>query len=244
QMSLLTAEMPIDFIKGGLGLSVQSAKAGYLTDTKIGLAYAYHLETSVGRLGLGVQLDLRDIAIDFSKLNPITGSDPVLTGKQKEDAFYVDFGVGAYFNSYSNFFVGLAFNNIATGKKDLLHYRTSRELVINGGYNFSFDALPAFEFTPTTIVRTDFTSIDWNIAAMFTYNKKIWGGISYTIADAVTILAGVNIKQFRIGVSYDINATNATFKSAPGGSLEISLKYCFKLDADKVNTNYKNSRYL
>ncbi|MEG1763224.1 MAG: type IX secretion system membrane protein PorP/SprF, partial [Bacteroidales bacterium] len=60
----------------------------------------------------------------------------------------------------------------------------------------------------------------------------------------VTILAGVNIKQFRIGVSYDINATNATFKSAPGGSLEISLKYCFKLDADKVNTNYKNSRYL
>lgn len=243
RLSLVTAEMPIEFLKGGVGLTVQSSKWGYASDTRVGLAYAYHLETSVGRLGLGLQLDLRDISVDFAKLDPEQANDPTLNSKQKENGFFTDFSVGAYFNSYANFFAGVAFNNIIAGHKDVLSYKTARELSINGGYNFSFDNLPDIEFTPTTILRTDFSSVAWNVTALATFRKKIWGGIGYTVGDAVTILAGINILQFRVGVSYDINASNM-IKGSPGGSLEIYLKYCFELNADKVNTNYKNSRYL
>jgi hypothetical protein len=82
----------------------------------------------------------------------------------------------------------------------------------------------------------------FNLSGLVEYNKKIWGGLEYRFQDAVAILAGVNFKSFRLGISYDISTS--AFTKYNSGSLEVMLNYCFKLKTEKFRKSYKNTRFL
>ena len=77
-----------------------------------------------------------------------------------------------------------------------------------------------------------------------TFNKRFWAGLSYRLQDAVSILGGVHIGKLQIGLSYDITASRFIRASKIGGAFEVLVRYCFGLEGDNVNTEYKNARYL
>ncbi|MCM1042305.1 MAG: PorP/SprF family type IX secretion system membrane protein [Bacteroides sp.] len=242
--TILLADMPLKILKGGVGLEVASFNAAYFKDIHVKIGYSYHLQTSFGTIGMGVRAQLESKGLDFSKFDPENASDRILTGKQKENGMYGDVSVGFYLLGNANYFVGIAANNLVAHKSEKISFRPSRHIAVNGGYSFSFSSLPKVEFTPTAYLETDFTTVSWSLAVMGTFNKRFWAGLSYRFQDAVSILAGINIAKLQIGASYDITASRFIKASTIGGAFEISVKYCFGLEGEKVNTEYKNARYL
>lgn len=243
--TFLLADMPLRVLHGGVGLEVASFEAAYFRDVVAKLGYAYHLQTSFGTIGWGVRAQMENRALDFSKFKPKESSDRILTaGKSKEDALYGDVSVGAYLLGNANYFVGVAVNNIIAHKSEKITYKPSRFAAIHGGYSFSFSSLPKVEFTPTAYIETDFATISGSVALMGTFNKRFWSGLSYRVGDAVSIMAGLNIAKLKIGAAYDISASRFIKASSIGGSFEVSLKYCFGLEGERINTEYKNARYL
>lgn len=242
--TLLLADMPLKVLKGGIGLEVASFNTAYFRDIVVKLGYAYHLQTSFGTIGMGVRAQLESRGLDYSKFEPENTADRILTGKQKENGMYGDVGVGFYLLGNANYFVGIAVNNLVAHRSSKIAYRPSRYIAVNGGYSFSFKSLPKVEFTPSAYLETDFSCVSWSLAVMGTFNKRFWAGLSYRFEDAVSILAGVNIAKLQIGASYDITASRFIKASTIGGAFEITVRYCFGLEGERVNTEYKNARYL
>jgi type IX secretion system PorP/SprF family membrane protein len=249
------AEMPVRFLHGGIGLEVTSTTAAQFSDVFIKIGYAYHLQTSFGVIGMGIQAQLCNKTIDWASFFPEQQGDLVITGKTKENngAFLADAGIGFYLKGNLNYNVGIAFNNIVATRKEDIGFSTMRNIVINGGYSFTLPDLPKIEFSPMT--RLTFvlpgnadikyhTGIYWDLSILATFNRQFWAGLSYKMQDAVSVLAGFNIQQFQIGVSYDIATTKIIKASMIGGSLELSLRYAFAIETDRHNSSYKNSRYL
>ncbi len=242
--TFLLADMPLKILKGGIGLEVASFNAAYFRDMIVKVGYAYHLQTSFGLIGLGVRAQLESRGLDFSKFDPENASDRILTGKQEENGIYGDVSVGFYLAGNANYFVGVGINNLVSHRSEKISYRPTRKIAVNGGYTFSLPSLPKVEFMPTAYIETDFTTVSWSLAAMGTFNKRFWAGLSYRFQDAVSILAGMNIGKLNIGVSYDITASPFIKASSIGGAFEVCVRYCFGLEGEKVNTEYKNARYL
>ncbi len=242
--TFLLADMPLKILKGGVGLEVASFNSAQFRDIVVKLGYSYHLQTSFGTIGMGVRAQLESKGLDYSKFEPDNTSDRILTGKQKENAMYGDVSLGFYLLGNANYFVGIAVNNLIAHRSEKIAYRPSRYIAINGGYSFSFNSLPKVEFTPTAYFETDFTCVSWSLAVMGTFNKRFWAGLSYRFKEAVSILAGMNIAKLQIGVAYDLTATRFINASSMGGAFEVTVRYCFGLEAEKVNTEYKNARYL
>lgn len=241
---LVLADAPVKVLKGALSMEIMSDNIGYFSDITFKFGYAYHLQTSFGKIGLGVQGAFLNKKAKYSNFKPETSGDPVLDGKGDESAFFGDVSVGAYLQGSRDYFVGVSVSRIIPQHNEDLGYRIQCPLVtVNGGYNFGFPSLPKVQFTATGFLQTDFKAVDWSLSALATFNRLFWTGLSFRM-DAVSVLAGVNISKFRIGLAYDIATTRLIKASAMGGSLEVFVKYCFSLDADKVNTEYKNARYL
>jgi type IX secretion system PorP/SprF family membrane protein len=122
------------------------------------------------------------------------------------------------------------------------HYQLRRHYYLTGGYYYVLPSHPAFELQPSALFEYDGAAFQFNIGALLEYNKKIWGGIEYRLQDAVAILAGMNFKSFRFGISYDI-ATSSMTRYSYGG-IEVMLNYCFKIKTEKFRKSYKNTRFL
>jgi hypothetical protein len=75
------------------------------------------------------------------------------------------------------------------------------------------------------------------------YLKRYWGGLSYRIADALGVLAGITVSEvFRIGVAYEYPLSKMI--GTNGGSLEVFASYAFELKLAKREKKYKSIRFL
>jgi type IX secretion system PorP/SprF family membrane protein len=243
---LLNVDAPLPFLKGGLALGFMQDKLGYENNVGVKLSYAYHIKMVGGKLGIGAQAGFLDKRNDFSQLTPITDGDPVLTGSAEETHMFVDFALGGFFQSDSKSWAGLSFSQLrqASGQIGESNHVLKRHAYLTGGYNLSLPGNPAYELTPSVLVKTDLASVQIDINAMITYNNRFWGGVSYRLQDAVVFLFGLNIEQFSLGYSYDFSTSPLGRKGRSYGSHEIMLQYCFDLDLDKIREIQRNVRFL
>jgi type IX secretion system PorP/SprF family membrane protein len=91
-------------------------------------------------------------------------------------------------------------------------------------------------------LKTDAASTQFDINVRALWKNMVWAGVSYRIDDALGVMAGVNIKSFRVGYSYDV--TTSGINNYSSGSHEIMLGYCYKLRSPISNQRYRNVRFL
>jgi len=138
--------------------------------------------------------------------------------------------------------MGLSADQLLQTKGPQTHYQLRRHYYLTGGYYYILPGHTAFELQPSALFEYDGATFQFNIGALVEYNKKIWGGIEYRLQDAVAILAGMNIKGLKVGISYDI-ATSSISRYSYGG-IEVMLNYIFKIKTEKFRKSYKNTRFL
>ena len=243
QLYQLTVESPVKFLHGGVGGSIYQDQLGFFKDIVLKLGYAYRMDAGPGDLSIGLQLGLQNSSYDFSKFKPIDETDPLLSGQTgKSGDMIFDISAGLFYKVPDKFYVGLSGENLLQSKGKTTHYQLRRTFYLTGGYQWIIPDHPAFEVRPSALFMYDGGAFQFNLSALVMYNNKFYGGLGYRLQDAVSVLAGVNIKGIHVGLAYDIN-TSALSKYN-SGSLEILVSYCFKIDTDKYRRTYRNTRFL
>ena len=264
QTFLFSVDAPIKFLHGGLGAVISKDKAGFEDNTHFRLAYAYRVNLGNGFLGIGAEAAFLDKKIDFAKFrtgneNDLTGNnDPVIAaGKAKGSEFFTDFAFGIYYNVPGKFYAGISALNLSEPKgfawkstnplatvKSGDGVSLKRTYFITAGYEYVFPSNPSFELDPSLLIKTDFVSAQYDVAAIIKYENRFWGGLSYRVQDAVTLLVGMNWGSFKFGYSYDITTSKLGGADKSNGSHELFLRYCFKIEIPHPVKSYKNTRYL
>lgn len=244
---LLTGDMPIKVLGGGISFSVMTDKLGFENNVNVGLGYSYHLDLGGSTLGIGASVTLLNRTVDFGKLTPGQAGDPLIEQLGEESGMLVDASFGLFWQMPESLYVGLSAINLlnTTGRalgpdESAASFTTDRTLYLVAGYPFMFESMPNFRFIPSVNLMTNLSSTQLNAGIKAVYNDIFSLGVNYRPQESVGITVGLTIKDFVIGYAYDINTLGYSIP----GSHEISLSYCFKLNFDRTPRDYRSVRYL
>lgn len=246
----ISVNAPVRILRGGLGASVINDKIGFTRTIGFRVGYAYQMKLGFGKLGIGAQAAFNNRTIDFSKFKPVDTNDPVILGGEESDML-IDFNLGLFYRVPGSYFIGVSGMHLlqsrgavlASSSSADLRMRLDRTFYVHGGYEFVFRGNPNFELHPSVVLRTNMSSFQVDVGALMKYKDLFWGGVSYRHQDAIGIIVGVAYKDFKIGYSYDVNISKLKLPIG-GGTHEVMLGYCFKLEIEKGRKSYKNVRFL
>jgi type IX secretion system PorP/SprF family membrane protein len=253
----LNAQVPFNLFGGkhGVGLSIFRETIGFYSDIDIKLGYAFRFKVGEGTLGIGVNGGVRQNSIDGEWVGTTTidpATDPNIPPANKTNLLAANVGAGLFYRSEDTYF-GASVLNIYSQEFDYADANgttgTSTAKVtlrphyfVTAGYNVQLNN-PAFELQPSVNFLYDGATVTFDINGTLSYNKKIWGGVSYRAGSAVIGMIGLMILDgAKVGYAYDYQ-TSALSKYS-NGSHEILVNYCFKLGVEKTPQRYKSIRYL
>jgi type IX secretion system PorP/SprF family membrane protein len=244
---LLTGDMPISLLRGGISFSVMNDQLGFENNTNVGLGYSYHLDIGGSSLGIGLSASLLNRAVDFSKLTPGQSGDPLLNQLGEESGMLFDLSAGLFWQMPESLYIGVSCINLlnTTGRalgadETAASFSTDRTLYLVAGYPFMLETMPTFKFIPSVNVMTNISSTQLNAGMKVVYNDIFSLGVNYRPQESIGLTVGLVIKDFILGYAYDIN----TMGHHIPGSHEIALSYCFKIDTDRTPRDYRSVRYL
>ena len=239
---LFTADMPLDILRGGVGLSVYAAdQLGAEKNFSARAAYAYQANLGSGRIGLGLNLGYHQKSLNGSKFIYNDDNDnSIPLGSVSGGAF--DLGLGAYYQT-EKLYAGISTQHLTKGniKYDNISTTLERHYYLMGGY--SLDLTSSLILKPSILVKTDGVSVQADINANVLINNRFWAGASYRLQDAIVLMAGLEIiPNLKLGYSYDI--TTSDIKTYSSGTHEIMLGYCFKKAKNVKRQFHRNVRFL
>ncbi|MCF8230944.1 MAG: type IX secretion system membrane protein PorP/SprF [Bacteroidales bacterium] len=238
----LSVDTPLEFLHGGLGLTIHQDEIGYTSNVGIELDYSYHTKLRYGDLGIGFNIGFLNETIDFGKFNPIDGSDPLLENREgEEQGMIINFSLGAYYKVEGDYYAGISTTRILQAQEPNTRYYPRRHYYFMGGYHYQLTT--EYELIPSVMMKFDGQTTQFDLGSVVQYKDKYWGGINYRVQDAVSLIAGLQWKDFKFGYSYDLN-TSRLAGAGSGGAHELMLGYCFKLEMEKDNNKYRNTRFL
>lgn len=248
QTFLLTGDMPIKALHGGVGLSIMKDKIGFEDNVNIGLGYSYHIDLGNSTLGIGVAGTLLNRTVNFSQLHPVSEGDPLLSGLGEESDMLFDFNVGVFWQIPESFYLGFSVVNVLESMTKSLSdhssssasFTTDRTFYLLAGYPFQFEDMPYFTFVPSVSVLSDIASTQVNANMKVVFRDIFSLGVNYRPQESVGLMVGLTIRDISVVYAYDINTMGLNVP----GSHEVGLSYCFKLDFDRTPRDYRSVRYL
>lgn len=246
---LITGDMPIRALHGGISFSLLKDHLGFEDDMGLSIGYSFHLDMGGSTLGIGLAANLCNRTVDFSHLTPTEENDPILQSLGEQSDMLFDLNVGLFWQIPESLYIGVsALNVLETMTKALSEQNTSSASFINdrtfyvvAGYPIQFEDMPRLKLVPSVAAMTDIASWQLNVGAKVVYNNLFSLGVNYRPQESVGLTASICIKDFTIGYAYDINTMGL---GVVPGSHEIALGYCFKLDLDRTPRDYRSVRYL
>ena len=241
------ADMPLYFLKNyhGVGLSLLNDQIGLFTHQRLAVQYAYKHRLFGGMFSAGVQLGLLSEGFDGSKVDVEDSGDPALATSDVNGSAF-DVGFGLYY-SRGPWYVGVSAQHITS---PLVALGETSELQIDptfyltGGYNIKLRN-PFLTIHPSVLVRTD--GVEWrgdvSGRLVYTNDKKVmYGGVSYSPTNSVTVLVGGSFHGVHIGYSYEVYTSGI---SIGNGSHELIIGYQMDVNLFKKGRNkHKSVRIL
>jgi type IX secretion system PorP/SprF family membrane protein len=242
--------------KHGAGVSILSDNIGfyYKIDAKIG--YAFRFNVGDGTIGVGFSGSYLENKIKptWESAGPINPANDPNIPQSTGDAGVKGFGLslGLFYRTEDIYF-GASVLNGYTSEIDYSKSATgiggssAKEKLkphyyITSGYDLQL-ANPAFELQPAINLYSDGVTVTFDLNTTLTYNKKIWGGVSYRAgSSAIAMLGLMIIDGLKVGMAYDFQTSAMNRYSS--GSTEILLNYCFKIGVEKTPQRYKSIRFL
>jgi len=235
-------------IPGGIGLSIISDNLGNDKNLSISASYAYHMDMGQGTLSLGFSAGMYNKSLEPNWIIPSSdrhvpaNNDPLIP-ENKESRIAFDMGLGAYYMG-ENIFGGLSVTHLneATIPFEKGQPFLKRHFYAVAGYNIQLPN-PAFEITPSLLLYSDGRVSQFTVNSNVTYNKKVWGGVSYRAGDALTGIFGLELYNgIRISYGYDFPLSDV--RKNTSGSHEFMVNYCFNISLGRNAMRYKSIRFL
>lgn len=241
------ADMPLYFLKNhhGVGVSMLNDQIGLFTHQRLAVQYAYKHRLFGGMLSAGVQLGFLSEGFDGSKLDVEDSGDPALSGSDVNGSAF-DVGFGLYYTR-GPWYLGLSAQHVTS---PLVELGETNELQIDptyyltGGYNIKLRN-PFLIIHPSVLVRTDGVAWRGDVSGRLVYSndkKVLYGGLSYSPTNSVTVLVGGRFHGIHIGYSYEVYTSGI---SIGNGSHELILGYQADINLFKKRRNkHKSVRIL
>jgi type IX secretion system PorP/SprF family membrane protein len=234
---IFAMDIPLHDSKLGLGMILTHDKVGVTTETQFSSCYSYKIKMGEANLsfGLGAGLITTNTAwSDLVVLDP--GDEPYLVDSR---VFCVpDFSFGSYYTC-KNYFAGFSIPRLLSYQFNYDKNRYTLKVnpdqyyyLFNMGWVFNLTS--KMKFLPSTLVTfSPDKKILYDINAHFSFNDRLWAGISYrnNRSFAGLLQFAVN-NRFKVAWIYDFDI--GTLGRYTNGSHEIMLKYEFKYKGDSV----------
>ncbi len=241
------ADMPLYFLKNyhGVGLSLLNDQIGLFTHQRLAVQYAYKHRLFGGMISAGVQLGLLSEGFDGSKVDVEDSGDPALATSDVNGSAF-DIGFGLYY-SRGPWYVGVSAQHITSPLVTLgetSELQMDPTFYLTGGYNIKLRN-PFLTIHPSVLVRTD--GVEWrgdvSGRLVYTNDKKVlYGGVSYSPTNSVTVLVGGSFHGVHIGYSYEVYTSGI---SIGNGSHELIIGYQVDVNMFKKGRNkHKSVRIL
>ena len=241
------ADMPFYALRSyhGVGIQFINDAIGLFSHKRIGLQYAYQPELFGGRLGLGLNLSMLNEKFDGSKLDIDDTKDPLFTTTPVNGSGF-DIGLGLYYRRadwYAGFSVmHLNSPHIELGEKNELDI--SATYYLTGGYNIHLNH-PFLTVQASVLGRTDGVAYRADVSGRLVYShekRNLYGGLSYSPTNSVTVQIGGVIRGVRLGYSYEIYTSSISFGN---GSHVLFIGYQTDINLHKKGRNlHKSVRIL
>jgi type IX secretion system PorP/SprF family membrane protein len=237
-------------IPSGAGLSIINDKLGFDKNLSFNASYAYRLALGKGFLGMGFTMGIMNRALepewsipDGPDFQPPSNDRLIPNNKESEVAF--DLGIGAFYRN-DKVFAGISTTHLNQPKIKFSTTEGStfikRHYYATAGYKIILPN-PLFELTPSFFIQSDGSIIHFHVNGMLTYNKKVWGGVSYRPGEALVAMIGTELfNGIKVGYSYDYSTTSIHNYSS--GSHEFMIGYSFSISVDRTSEKYKSVRFL
>jgi len=244
-----TAHMPVNFLgrSHGIGINLMNDNLAFNNDFNFSLSYAFKIDLGTGSLGIGTSLGLANQSLtpSWNGADIITPEGDQAIPQTGGSVFGFDMGLGVYYNT-DNLYVGASTTHLNQTSfdypEDVAETRLIRHYYLMAGYNIQLTN-PMFEIMPSLMLQSDARSHHIYLNTNVRYNKRFWGGVSYSVGGALSALVGFELMNgIRIGYSYDFELSPLMKYSS--GSHEITVRYCFDLSSDKSPQKYKSIRFL
>lgn len=243
----LGADMPVYLFNNshGIGASLLNDQIGLFTNQRLALQYAYKHRLFGGTISTGLQIGFISESFDGSKLDLEEANDPALSTTDVNGSG-LDLAFGLYY-THGPWYFGVSAQHI---NSPLIELGETNELQIDptfyltGGYNIKLRN-PFLTIHPSVLLRTDGTAYRADISGrmVYTNDKKIlYGGLSYSPANSVTVHFGGSFHGVMVGYSYEIYTSTI---SVGNGSHELFVGYQTILNLYKKGKNkHKSVRLL
>ncbi|MEZ4738711.1 MAG: type IX secretion system membrane protein PorP/SprF [Flavobacteriales bacterium] len=244
---LFNAQMPIAKISSGVGLSFYTDELGQQKSNFFRASYSFHRKVGVGTLGIGVSAGMlaHTLGNKWIARDPVSDDAAIPTNGQSDSGF--DLGAGIYYTS-PTFYIGFSSTHLTEAELTDVSIQAVRHYFVQAGYDWAINGDKKYVLQPSTLIKSDGTSTQFDLNATFLYNNQVWLGVTYRTEDAIAPMIGYQHQlpnkksMLKIGYSYDV--TTSTLKNYSSGSHEIMLNYCTLLEKKPDLQIYKNVRFL
>ena len=213
----------------GFGGILYNDATGPTSRTGLSGAYAYNVElTGDIRLSMGLSMGLMQYKVDGTQMN-IKNPNDVAIQPIVYSAYIPDASAGFYAwgeQWYAGFSVAQLFNN----KLKIFEQKTGlnklkSHFYLTGGYDYQINRDLKLR-SATVVAGTAPNIFQFDLSSVVEYKDMVWGGISYRLKDALSVLVGYEYeKTIYFGYSYDIGLSD--IRSYNSGTHEIILGYRF-----------------
>lgn len=238
ETQIISAQLPLYFLSGGLGVKVENETIGSWRQTAFSLAYSWHRQLGQGLLALGGGASLSQYQLDGSRVktpgtvffdegNPLSHNDPTL-GIENQSGNGYKFDLGIYYLN-ENIQAGISVNNPVESQTLVsnLRYSQARSYSLNAGYRI--DASRNWSVWPSFLLKTDIRQTQIDFSVLTGYNENIFVGASFRgysnqSVDALSLLGVVRLNEkISAGFAYDLGLS--ALRDAHSGTFEMLLNY-------------------
>ncbi|HRH37732.1 MAG TPA: type IX secretion system membrane protein PorP/SprF [Flavobacteriales bacterium] len=245
--ALLNVQTPINRINSGVGLSVYLDQLGQQKSTYARFSYSYHIKVGpTGKLGVGFMAGMMSHTLgnNWQATDPIS-TDATIPANGNSDMGW-DLAAGLYYAS-PKLWAGFSSTHLTEVSLDNVSIQQRRHYFLQGGYNWKIKDNAKHVLQPSVLMKSDGTSTQFDLTALYLYNNMVWAGVSYSTQDAISPMIGYQFQpntksMLKIGYSYDI--TTSKLKNYSSGSHEIMLNYCVTIVKPPDVQIYRNVRFL
>ncbi|MBI48663.1 MAG: hypothetical protein CL850_00005, partial [Crocinitomicaceae bacterium] len=211
----------------GVGLRVESDKAGAWGKTTVSIAYSHKIRlNNRGWFSGGFSLGMSQYSLDVNGLD-ITATDPAIKGGTTTQFLFPVIDAGIWYQDKRNV-VGISINNATASKLDTLTMdsKTATVFVITGGSSMELDG--RFMFRPSANIRySEGLPTSFEMTGSVVYDDSYSVGIGYRVKSA--LIGSVQLTLFnylKVGYSYDFSVSKLNLAARSTNEITIAFSAC------------------